>query len=293
MSIKAATPRTIHGLDVVLSQLSVQLPSGNRSFPQSQLATLGTNSVLMQLGRVFGTGFFTSRMVSSVLGIGYRTACQKLSRMSGRPYYLLSVITRASRTRGGFENIYTISPRGWGKIAYFNRKMIPSQDTFAGSKPPTLFSQFLSSEHLLSGLFVFELLRREDALKRQRDLALKSIQEEEYTNKREIDLLRRECDSLREKSERLEIENIRQAFKVERLKSALREQQKEHREYIAMNTHFLASLSQELQTLPTISLSERAIKYFVHGGLRTIMIANSVAHMYSMLAPKPPEPEQL
>jgi len=85
----------------------------NRS--RSQLVA---NRILITLGQVFWLGTFTSRDVSNRLGLDFLYVCKTLSKMSKRPYYVLSA-TRVSRVSGGFENVYTISVKGWGKICHF------------------------------------------------------------------------------------------------------------------------------------------------------------------------------
>ena len=82
--------------------------------PRSQLVA---NLFLQTLGQVFGLGSFQSRDVSVRLGLEFSYVSKLLSRLSGKPYYEL-LATPVSRVSGGFENVYTISVKGWGKICY-------------------------------------------------------------------------------------------------------------------------------------------------------------------------------
>jgi hypothetical protein len=92
--------------------LGLVLPQPVRS--RSQLVT---NQFLIALSQVFGWEAFTSRDVSNRFGLDFLNTAKRLSRMSKKPYYLLSAV-RVSRAYGGYENSYTISPRGWSKISY-------------------------------------------------------------------------------------------------------------------------------------------------------------------------------
>ncbi len=80
--------------------------------PKRARSQLATNRFLIDLGRVHGKRSFTSRDVSNRFGLDFLNTCKALSRMSKRPYYLLSAV-RVPRPYGGYENSYTISRRGW------------------------------------------------------------------------------------------------------------------------------------------------------------------------------------
>jgi len=60
---------------------------------------------------------FNSTDVSKRLSLNFLYVCKLLSRLSRKPYYVLSRV-RVSRSGGGFENVYSISVKGWGKIGY-------------------------------------------------------------------------------------------------------------------------------------------------------------------------------
>jgi len=95
--------------------------------PRSQLAAKNTLATLRQ---VFGNGVFTSRDAAPRLGLNFRYVSKELSRMAARPYNYLSIVRTNPRRRGGFENVYTISPRGWSKIDYYRAHTpVPAKQT--------------------------------------------------------------------------------------------------------------------------------------------------------------------
>lgn len=102
-----------------------------------------------------------------------------------------------------------------------------------------------------------------------------SAEKQQYTTTHIlVELLRGECDSWREKAERLELDYIRQAFKtcaleceVQKLKCALREEEKKLRDYVALNIQWLASLSNGLGTIKGPYLAP--FRYFVRVGSLT------------------------
>ena len=88
------------------------VPLTNKS--RSQLVA---NRFLITLGQVFGSNTFTSRDVANRFGLDFLHVAKILSRMSRKPYYLLSV-WKVPRDFGGVENVYRISPHGWSKKCY-------------------------------------------------------------------------------------------------------------------------------------------------------------------------------
>ena len=100
----------------------------------------------MSLGQVYGGAWFTSRDVSDRLGLDFLHTAKLLSRMSKRPYYLLSVVATVARTWGGYENQYTISQRGWNKITYLRNHPAPATPT-----NPHLWDEVLKAKYLLTG----------------------------------------------------------------------------------------------------------------------------------------------
>lgn len=117
------------------------IPEANGS--RSQLVT---NRFLIELSQVFGWGAFTSRDVSKRFGLDFLKTAKMLSRMSKRPYYLLSAV-RVSRPYGGYENSYTISPRGWSKIIYLQGQSAPVQKPAGGN----LLNEMSESQYLFNG----------------------------------------------------------------------------------------------------------------------------------------------
>jgi len=110
--------------------------------PRSQLVT---NRFLTALAETFGSKAFTSRDVSNRLGLDFLNVCKVLSRMSKRPYYLLLAIRR-SRLLSGYENSYTISPKGWSKINYMRTKAAPVQEAESN-----ILNTTMAYEYLLNG----------------------------------------------------------------------------------------------------------------------------------------------
>jgi hypothetical protein len=109
---------------------------------------LVTNGILMSLGQVYGGAVFTSKHVSKRLGLGFLSLyiSKLLSRMSRRPYYLLSVVTTVPRPGGGYENQYRISRRGWNKINYLRNHPPP-----ATPANPRLGDEMWKANYLLNG----------------------------------------------------------------------------------------------------------------------------------------------
>ncbi len=97
---------------------------------RSQLAANGSNNrFLLALGNRFGKRRFSSKDVANQLGIDFLHTAKKLCRMAHAPYNLLSA-RKMPRPMGGYENIYSISAHGWGKITYLQghtvQRKIPS-----------------------------------------------------------------------------------------------------------------------------------------------------------------------
>jgi hypothetical protein len=65
-----------------------------------------------------------------------------------RKRYLLQIIGTVPRFSGGFENVYTISPRGWAKIAYLQRK---GERLVAATKANSPQFSVLDANYLLTG----------------------------------------------------------------------------------------------------------------------------------------------
>lgn len=99
--------------------------SGLVSQPVRSRSQLVTNRFLIALSQVFGLGAFTSRGISKRFGSDFLKTAKILSRMSKRPYYLLSAV-HVTRPYGGYENSYTISTKGWSKISYLQRHSAPA-----------------------------------------------------------------------------------------------------------------------------------------------------------------------
>ena len=105
------------------------IPEANGS--RSQLVA---NRFLIELSQVFGWGEFTSRDVSNRFGLDFLNTAKRLSRMAHAGYYLLSA-RQVSRPNGGYENSYTISKKGWGKISYLQGHPVPAEKPIAGNCP--------------------------------------------------------------------------------------------------------------------------------------------------------------
>lgn len=79
---------------------------------------LAANQLLFSLSSAFGSTSFTSRQVSMRLNLDFLYTAKMLHRLRKR--YLLSV-ERTSRSCGGYENTYSITPKGRRKIEYIRR----------------------------------------------------------------------------------------------------------------------------------------------------------------------------
>ena len=107
--------------------------------PEKSRSQLAKNRFLIDLGRVYGRRAFTSRVVSNGFGLDFLNTSKELSRMSKRPYYLLSAI-HVPRPYGGYENSYTISRRGWSRISYLQGQPAPVK---RAGRNPLLAAQYL------------------------------------------------------------------------------------------------------------------------------------------------------
>ena len=114
--------------------------------PNGARSQLATSRFLIALSQVFGWGAFTSRDVSNRFRSDFLKTAKMLSRMSKRPYYLLSAV-RVSRPYGGYENSYTISPRGWSKIIYLQGQSASVQKPAGGN----LLNEMSESQYLFNG----------------------------------------------------------------------------------------------------------------------------------------------
>lgn len=83
---------------------------------------LAGNKMLMDLGAAYGAGPFTSLAVSRRLSLDFLYAAKMLHRLRKR--YLLRVVGRTPRICGGYENHYSIAPKGWSKIDYLRRPSV-------------------------------------------------------------------------------------------------------------------------------------------------------------------------
>ena len=94
----------------VVAVVNSGTPAGVDLRPNRSRSQLATNDILVSLGRVFGRVSFSSRDVSDRFGLDFLYTAKVLCRMSKRPYYLLSVVTRvpglwvASRTGTRFHS---------------------------------------------------------------------------------------------------------------------------------------------------------------------------------------------
>ena len=122
-----------------MATVSLTGPVGSRS-------QLVTNRFLIALGQVFGWKEFTSLDVTGRLGLDFLNTAKLLSRMSRKPYYLLSA-RRIPRQYGGYENVYAISPKGWRKIGYLQRP--PAQGELSTARNPT--QEAWATHYLLTG----------------------------------------------------------------------------------------------------------------------------------------------
>jgi len=120
-----------------MSTVNLAVPGGSHS-------QLATNRVLIALGNVFSLTAFTSRDVSNMFSLDFLYTAKKLSYMSGKSCNLLSV-RKVARVYGGLENEYTISPHGWSKINYLQRRKS------APAKEPSRRGSFATASYLLAG----------------------------------------------------------------------------------------------------------------------------------------------